>query len=296
MHDRRDIDASNRHDTTQGHQPARAATTRLKWGTNSASASVAGRDLASVVDVAVATASQYALVSRVILFGSYGKGLATDTSDLDLLVLVAPPWSAQWNPKSNVALRSTLCRALGDRAHMVDLSVRTIDQYEEAHTVPVCPEHSAASEGTIVWSSAISRPPRVTRSVLDVRRDNALDWLRFAWHASEAMRSADAQQAHRVIDEASAHTSPTDHPKMALRHHEKCLRAAIVAWAIATESAIPDHTLPLSRLANTVEHAFGQALGDTIADIAPLGRARSAAIAVAVATESTRELRARVRR
>jgi predicted nucleotidyltransferase len=248
--------------------------------------------LTRVIDRVVATASEYAPVSRLVLFGSYGRGRLKLSSDLDLLVLVAPPRSARWRPKENVSLRSLVYQSLGQHARSVDLSVRTIDQYEEAHTVPVCPEHSAASEGAIVWSAATSRRPQVTRSPSEVRRDNAIDWLRFALHASDAMRDADAKSIERICG-----LPPLgDAPALAPEHHDKCVRAAIVAWAIATESAIPDHTLPLARVTASINNALGQRLCEALADLTPSGRSLSAMIAITAATESVRKLLTRQHR
>ncbi len=254
-------------------------------------------DVASLVDLLVATTRLHTPLARVILFGSHSRGAASARSDLDLLLLVAPPLTAAWNPKANVLLRSVLYRTLGTRADLVDIRVRTIDQYEEAYTVPVCPEHSAASEGTLLWSAAICRRPRPMRSLYEVRLDNADDWLRFASYANHAMNRADAEEPRgcSIDGDHLCRDAQKNQCALTLKHYEKCIRAAIVAWAISTYASIPDYTLPLARLAASVDHAFGSLLGPAIADRTVNGRARSASIAIAVATAAVRELHERVK-
>jgi hypothetical protein len=216
-------------------------------------------ELRRVVEALVHSISSQVRLSRIIAFGS-GAAALTNPRDFDLLALVAP--DTLWAPADNVQLRSAVYSRLGAFATGLDLYVRTIDQFEEAQTVPVCPEHSAAVDGVLVWSSAVSRAPRPRRSTRRVLVDNAIDWLRVAEHARAAMHQS--KQARLVAP-------PTSHPpgdvaaaevrSTHFRHFEKAARATVVAWSLATGSPLPHHKTPLGAL---LQHEIFRDVNSTV--------------------------------
>jgi predicted nucleotidyltransferase len=74
------------------------------------------------VDLAVRTAIEIAQPSRVFIFGSWARGAATDSSDLDLAVLV---------PEARRSEISALRREIGRRLETTRMSIDLIVVSEE---------------------------------------------------------------------------------------------------------------------------------------------------------------------
>lgn len=85
--------------------------------------------------------------SRVILFGSYGRGDATEDSDVDLMV-IKPKVSNRH--QEMVDLR----RAIGNIGVGVDVLVYSEDEYERRSRVPGTVLYWARKEGRSVYEPA----------------------------------------------------------------------------------------------------------------------------------------------
>ena len=117
-------------------------------------------------------------VRRVVVFGSRALETATRESDVDLLVLLEVPPGVCWTPRDNVLERNRLLATLpSPTAPVVELWVRTIDQYEEAKAVPGAVEHAAATQGVTLYDQPLTRRPVVRHDRALVRAQNAADWI-----------------------------------------------------------------------------------------------------------------------
>ena len=125
-------------------------------------------------------------VRRVVMIGSRALGTAKVGSDLDLVVLVELPAGADpWSPADNQAERNRILRRIGPTPLRTDLWVRTTDRYEEARGVVGGPEFLAESEGVVVYSRVLHRPPVVRCSADQVRRQNVGTWIEHALLAAD---------------------------------------------------------------------------------------------------------------
>jgi predicted nucleotidyltransferase len=111
----------------------------------------------------------------------FGAGAASDSitgSDIDILVLIEPDRDS-WSAKDNIEERRRLEAKIVRRDVPVDLFVRTVDQFEEAKGVVGGIEYAAAF-GRSLFSRPQSRPPKIVRSVDEIRQRNVGDWLELA--------------------------------------------------------------------------------------------------------------------
>lgn len=120
-------------------------------------------------------------VRKVTLLGSRAKGIATASSDFDMMVQVElPRHEKPWTAKETIEERSRIKEALGSLPVKLDLWVRTTDQYYEGRRVIGGFEYFAEVEGVVVYSRPLRRQPIVRRSPDQVRRANVRNWLRDA--------------------------------------------------------------------------------------------------------------------
>ena len=85
--------------------------------------------------------------NRIILFGSYGRGEATESSDLDLMI-IQPHVENQF--EEMVYLR----QVLGSMGIGVDLLVYSEEEYERRSRVPGTVHYWANREGRTVYEAA----------------------------------------------------------------------------------------------------------------------------------------------
>jgi predicted nucleotidyltransferase len=84
---------------------------------------------------------------RIILFGSFVRGQATQDSDLDILIVVRVEGSCR--EKAN-----EIDLALADRTVPMDLIVVTPEQFERQKNSPGTIVGEAAREGTVIYERA----------------------------------------------------------------------------------------------------------------------------------------------
>ena len=99
--------------------------------------------LREVVGRVVAESNQ----SRVILFGSYGRGDADEGSDLDIMVI-----KPQVGNRGEEMVR--LCRAIGDVGVGVDVLVYSDAEYIRRSQVPGTALYWARREGRTLYDAA----------------------------------------------------------------------------------------------------------------------------------------------
>jgi predicted nucleotidyltransferase len=85
-------------------------------------------------------------ISRILLYGSRGRGDADPASDFDLLVVFRGPLSRR-------EARHRFRMALGDLRPWVDLRVVTEDQFQAGRDVVGCLVEAAAKGGKVVYAS-----------------------------------------------------------------------------------------------------------------------------------------------
>jgi hypothetical protein len=117
-------------------------------------------------------------VRRVVLIGSRAQGRPTARSDFDLVVLVenASP-DRPWDGDLVDAERDRLLAAIGPVSVPLDVTVRTIDQYEEARTTFGGVEQLVDREGIVLVEQPLLRAPTPRRAPDVVRRALTLAWL-----------------------------------------------------------------------------------------------------------------------
>lgn len=101
----------------------------------------------ATIQAAIGLLARQPEVERVILFGSYATGAATEDSDLDLLVIETTLKSRR---AEMVRLRASL-RPLGIP---VDVLVAGADQYEAWKDQPGTALYEAAQHGLVVYERA----------------------------------------------------------------------------------------------------------------------------------------------
>ena len=84
---------------------------------------------------------------RIILFGSYAKGVATDDSDLDILIVM--PVEGSLREKTN-----EIDLALADRVVPMDLIVVTPEQFSRRKDMIGTIVREAVLEGRVVYERA----------------------------------------------------------------------------------------------------------------------------------------------
>jgi predicted nucleotidyltransferase len=84
--------------------------------------------------------------SKIILFGSAGRGQATADSDVDLLVVVS-------QVDNRRALRIAIRRALNDLRVPKDIVVLTEEEFEVKRRIPGTIAYPADTEGTVIYAS-----------------------------------------------------------------------------------------------------------------------------------------------
>jgi predicted nucleotidyltransferase len=114
---------------------------------------------------------------RIIWFGSSVRGKSD--GDVDIMVLVEPI-SESWGPRENIQERQRVESLAYVPGVLLDLWIRTTDQYEEARSVIGGLEYAADRYGVTLFSRALSRPPRIRRSIHDIRDRNVSDWMELA--------------------------------------------------------------------------------------------------------------------
>jgi predicted nucleotidyltransferase len=141
-------------------------------------------------------------VRLVALIGSRAKGMATEQSDLDVVVLEETASSDRpWTGEMIDGERDRLLRAVGQVAVPVDLTVRTTDEYYEARTIFGGVEQLIDREGIVLYTRPYDRAPTIRRD-----RDTVLLALSLTW-LDGACRSID-EATKRIARERSASRTP----------------------------------------------------------------------------------------
>lgn len=105
--------------------------------------------------------------ARVVLFGSYARGTAIESSDVDLLVVMG---NVQDKRRAAVEIR----RSLGDLPVSKDIVVTTPDEIASRGDVVGSILHAALREGVTVYEQ-----PDLQEKVESRRRSQGEDWLLF---------------------------------------------------------------------------------------------------------------------
>lgn len=138
--------------------------------------SAADRTLAESV-AAVIVERGAGRIRRVYLLGSRSRGLAQPDSDLDLLVVIEPNPGERWSGPESLAEQHRLRKVFSNAPVLVDIEVRTIDQFAEASGVVGAVEHRAASAGVQVYHVADTRAPNTRVKPEHVRCHVVRDWI-----------------------------------------------------------------------------------------------------------------------
>ena len=104
---------------------------------------------------------------RIVLFGSYARGTAIESSDVDLLVVMG---NVQDKRRAAVEIR----RSLGDLPVSKDIVVTTPDEIANRGDVVGSVLHAALREGVTVYEQ-----PDLQEKVESRRRSQGEDWLLF---------------------------------------------------------------------------------------------------------------------
>lgn len=105
--------------------------------------------------------------ARIVLFGSYARGTAIESSDVDLLVVMG---NVQDKRRAAVEIR----RSLGDLPVSKDIVVTTPDEIANRGEVVGSVLHAALREGVTVYEQ-----PDLQEKVESRRRSQGKDWLLF---------------------------------------------------------------------------------------------------------------------
>lgn len=174
-------------------------------------------------------------VRRVVMIGSRAVGTAHPESDLDLVVIVEIPISARpWLEGDIAAERTRLYAGAGSAPVRLDIAVRTTDHYAEAFRVVGGPEHLVATEGVVVYSRALDRPPVVRRTPDQVRFVNVSTWIKHALLAAD--RAAAAENAKALG--STTHEARRDPQALGRAAVERALNAVLVLHKIHVEKRI----------------------------------------------------------
>lgn len=97
-----------------------------------------------------------------------------------VVVVEIPKDDPAWDLPENQRERDRLQQQVGRPPLRTDLWVRTTDQFEEARNVVGGIESLVETEGVVLYSRPLDRPPVVRRSPDMVRRANVRGWLEHA--------------------------------------------------------------------------------------------------------------------
>lgn len=139
---------------------------------------------------------------RVVMIGSRRYGCARPDSDLDLVLIVEIPLAEVAAMRREMAAQNRrVSAALGNWPLILDISVRTIDQFEEARTVVGGVEWLAEHEGYVIYARSGDRAPIVRCQPDAVKRALVRTWLedsRKALDRAVAMRNGTANHPDRL--------------------------------------------------------------------------------------------------
>jgi predicted nucleotidyltransferase len=207
------------------------------------------KTLVGLVAKIVALTHDVVRPSRVYLFGSRARGRFDSSSDADLLLLVEPDVRQPWWPRDNVLLQHHIRSALTGSTIPVDIYVRSIDQFADAHSVPVCPENAAYVEGSVVWTAPFVRHAIRQRPAARVRFDNAVEWLQIASASMRVAVDGIGSHAGSMGSATALHgDAPVPMRSGSAPPEVRALRAAAVAISLARNRPIPYHKLPIESL------------------------------------------------
>jgi len=100
-------------------------------------------DFANVKDIVLNAVPS---VVGIILFGSYARGLARGSSDIDIMVLVEK--DLEW--KSRREILNHIYRDTAEKGYVVDFLLKTKERFEEDKLLPTL-SRTVAEEGKILW-------------------------------------------------------------------------------------------------------------------------------------------------
>ena len=139
---------------------------------------------------------------RVVMIGSRRHGCAGPNSDLDLVVIVEIPLAEMAAMQQQMSAESRrINAALANWPLKLDISVRTIDQFEEARNVVGGVEWLVENEGYVIYARPADRAPIVRCRPEAVKRALVRTWLEDSLKALDravAMRNGTANHPDRL--------------------------------------------------------------------------------------------------
>jgi predicted nucleotidyltransferase len=169
-------------------------------------------------------------VRRIFLIGSRATGCARQDSDFDVIIVVEADPDARWGFPDAAKEESRIFRAIQPLGVVVDISVRTADQFVAARSVVGGIEWLAETEGIELYRENFHRRPRALVSNRNVRLALVRSWmddaLRCVEHAA-ALSSAAPDDQVRV-------TKSRDPAHYATKSMRSCINAVLVLHQVAS--------------------------------------------------------------
>jgi predicted nucleotidyltransferase len=88
-------------------------------------------------------------VQKILVFGSYARGTAQDTSDLDIAILIEKPLER----KKRLELLSELRWELALKGYKADIILKTDKEYESEKSIPTLAS-VIRKEGKVLWTKS----------------------------------------------------------------------------------------------------------------------------------------------
>lgn len=87
-------------------------------------------------------------LKALFLFGSYGRGTASEDSDMDIAALIERP--VEREEKLNILGR--LWQTLGPMGYRTDIILKPMEQFERDKDSPVTISYEISREGRLLWT------------------------------------------------------------------------------------------------------------------------------------------------
>ncbi len=189
------------------------------------------------------------MVQAVVLFGSLAAGHATESSDVDLLLVVEPEPQIRWTSASNIALRLQLDALFRGAPRRVDLWVRTTSQSADAGEVFGGVEFLAHLHGRKSYQRSLRfplHPPRPGAQIILGHVEDAVD---------DAIRLYAAAIRESIDDHDGASTRGA---RLAARSAERAAMACMILHQSDLLRKGDTPTMILEKLASVEPELSGQ--------------------------------------